>query len=166
MSESARPSPAWAARTGHVTLAPARPAGATEEALDRLLIAERIYRYGWAYDERNRDQLADCFTDDAVWEGSMMGLDAIGPMKGREAVMEFLTEFWAQQSDQRRHIFTNVIVEELSAAAAVAHAYLLLTASANDTMTPVTAGPYRLELVKQAGVWRLARLAGGFDAPF
>ena len=30
-------------------------------------IAERIARYGWSYDERDRDGLADCFTSDGVW---------------------------------------------------------------------------------------------------
>ena len=33
-------------------------------------------------------------------------------------------------------------------------------------MTPITNGPYRLEMRKEDGIWRIARLTAGFDAPF
>lgn len=161
-----RPEPAWAAKSGHVSLVAQQGDDDPVRAADRVLIAERVHRYGWGYDERNAELLGDCFTDDGVWEGSIMGVDAVGPFVGRAAVVEFLTDFWKVQTDQRRHIFTNVIVESLSGDRAVALAYLLLTASAEGVMTPVTAGPYRLELRKDGGVWRIARLVAGFDAPF
>jgi hypothetical protein len=135
-------------------------------AADRVMIAERVHRYGWGYDERDRELLADCFTEDGVWEGSVMGGEAVGPFTGRDAVVEFLVGFWAIQTDQRRHIFTNVVVDELGPSEAVAHAYLLLTASTGGAMQPVTNGPYRLHLRKESGNWRIARLVAGFDAPF
>jgi ketosteroid isomerase-like protein len=161
-----QPSPAWARADGRVELRPLRHDEESSRAVDRALIAERIYRYGWGYDERDRAYLADCFTDDAVWEGNVMGHQPVGPIKGREAVVDWLGEFWGQQQDQRRHIFTNVIVDELTPSSAVAHAYLLLTASAGATMTPVTAGPYRLVMRREADSWRIERLVAGFDAPF
>jgi ketosteroid isomerase-like protein len=139
----------------------------TEPAIDRLLVAERIARYGWAYDERDRDALAECFTPDGVWEGLLLGRDRVGPVEGREAIADFLAGFWAEQSDQRRHIFTNLVVDALAAGDAGAHTYLLLTAAGEGVMSPVTTGPYRFELVREPdGVWRIARLAAGFDAPF
>jgi hypothetical protein len=94
------------------------------------------------------------------------GGEGVGPFEGRDAVVEFLTGFWTVQTDQRRHIFTNVVVDELTGDGAVAHAYLLLTAATGGTMTPVTNGPYRLHLRKDAGTWRISRLVAGFDAPF
>jgi hypothetical protein len=131
------------------------------------MIGERVHRYGWGYDERDPGQLADCFTADGVWEGSIMGADQVGPFVGRDAVVAFLAGFWDVQTDQRRHIFTNVVVDDLTGTTATAHAYLLLTASSDATMTPVTNGPYRLEMRKEeGGVWRIARLTAGFDAPF
>lgn len=162
------PVPGWARTSGHATVGPqvAGSADPATEALDRLLIAERIARYGWGYDERDLALLADCFTVDGVWEGSIMGGDRVGPHEGRDAVVAFLTEFWAVQTDQRRHVFTNVVVEELAGDRAVAHAYLVLTASSAGAMTPVTNGPYRLVLRRDAGVWRIAHLLAGFDAPF
>ncbi len=160
-----RPEPGWGRSARHSRVGPLAHS-APGRALDRLEIAERIYRYGWAYDERDRQLLGDCFTEDAVWEGNIMGQNPVGPFEGREQIVEWLTDFWNEQDDQRRHIFTNVIVNALTEDTSTAHAYLLLTAASEAKMTPVTAGPYRLELVRQNDSWRLARLVGGFDAPF
>jgi hypothetical protein len=137
-------------------------------AIDRLLVAERIARYGWAYDERDREGLGDCFTEDGVWEGQIMGTDPVGPFEGRAAIVEFLTGFWDEQDDQRRHVFTNVVVDEVGPHTATAHAYLILLGSSDAAMRPLTAGPYRLHLARDPhdDVWRMTRLAAGFDAPY
>jgi hypothetical protein len=142
------------------------PRHEANEVLDRLLVTERIYRYAWGYDERDADLLGACFTDEAVWEGSIMGIEAVGPFEGRAAVVGFLTGFWDVQQDQRRHIFTNVVIDQIDADAATAHAYLMLTAASGALMQPQTTGPYRFALVRDAGVWRISRLSAGFDAPF
>lgn len=161
------PTPGWARAAEQVRLRPAHPGDRGLSALDRLLVGERVARYGWAYDERDAGALADCFTADGVWEGSVMGVQAVGPISGREAVVGFLGGFWDGQTDQRRHLFTNLVVEPVSTDQALAHAYLLLTSSSDGAMRPVTAGPYRFELTRAAdSVWRLQRLCAGFDAPF
>lgn len=159
------PVPGWARRTGHVTIDGLDPVDPSAAA-DRLAIVERVHLYGWGYDERDRDLLGECFTVDGTWEGHIMGADTVGPFRGRDAVVGFLTGFWDEQTDQRRHIFTNVVVSDLTGADAVAHAYLMLTASTDGAMKPVTNGPYRLELGQEDGIWRISRLAAGFDAPF
>ncbi|MEA3214437.1 MAG: hypothetical protein QOJ19_593 [Acidimicrobiia bacterium] len=161
-----RPEPGWAAKIGHVRLKPLEADNDGQRAADRVMIAECVHRYGWGYDERQAGLLADCFTADAVWEGVVTGTDQVGPFEGRDAVVAFLTDFWTMQTDQRRHIFTNVIVDGLTTTSAIAHAYLLLTASTGGTMTPITNGPYRLSMRKEDGVWRIERLSAGFDAPF
>lgn len=162
-----RPTPGWARSCGHARLQPPLAADGSEPATDRLLVGERVARYGWSYDERDHAALAECFAPDGVWEGLLMGGDRVGPVHGREAIADFLAGFWQEQADQRRHLFTNVVVDELGPAHASAHAYLLLTAANGATTTPVTTGPYRFEVVREPDdVWRIARLAAGFDAPF
>lgn len=167
-AEPLRPAPAWASAAGVVAMRPAVGAASAGAASDRLLIAERIARYGWAFDERDRADVADCFTADGVWEGQVMGIEPIGPFAGRAAVVEFLTSFWDEQDDQRRHVFANVVVDELLADTATAHAYVILLRSSEASMTPLTAGPFRLELARDGddGVWRIARLVAGFDTSF
>ena len=164
--EKLHPEPGWSAREGHSQLQPVAIDATSSSAIDRLLITERIYRYGWCFDERNPELLGDCFTADGVWEGRIMGEVSVGPFEGRSTIVQWLAAFWPQQFDQRRHMFTNVMIDDLTATTATAHAYLLLTKSAEATLIPVTVGPYRLLMAKDSGVWRIARLIGGFDVPF
>ena len=169
MSEDSdlRPAPAWGRQAGHTRVQRLRADAQAGAAIDRLLIAERIYRYGWSYDERDQQGLEDCFTEDGSWEGLIMGRDRVGPFTGRTDIVVWLMGFWPQQSDQRRHIFTNVVIDDIGPATATAHAYLMLTAAANATVSTETVGPYRLQLAKESdGVWRFTHLLGGYDAPF
>jgi hypothetical protein len=167
-AEQLRPAPAWASTAGVVAMRPAVGATGAGSPIDRLLIAERVARYGWAFDERDRDGVADCFTEDGIWEGQVMGIEPIGPFAGRAPVVEFLTSFWEEQEDQRRHVFANVVVDDLLADTASAHAYVILLKSSEASMTPLTSGPFRFALARDAddGVWRIARLVAGFDTTF
>ena len=167
MTEDLKPAPAWARDGGHTDLAAAVSPAAAGDPVDRSLIAERIARYGWCYDERDRAGLGECFTEDGVWEGDIMGTEKVGPFRGRAAIITFLTGFWDEQADQRRHVFTNVVVDRLADDTATAQAYLQLLASSDARTHTETAGPYRFELVRgRDEIWRLTRLAAGFDAPF
>jgi hypothetical protein len=163
--EHLHPVPGWASALGlgvgwsAARLRPGSPAA------DRGLIAERVARYAWGFDERDRSLLGDCFTAEAIWEASVMGRERLGPVTGREAIVDYLAGFWAGQDDQRRHMFTNVVTSELTAERAVSHAYLLLTAARGERLSLATAGVYRFALSSAAGDWRIHHLACGFDVP-
>lgn len=161
---SAEPVPGWASAAGHVTLPAARPG---DRALDRMLIAERIARYGWAFDERDRAALADCFAAGGVWQGLVMGRDRVGPFTGPDVIADWLAGFWDTQYDQRRHVFTNVVIEDSGQGQASAHAYLVLFSSYEATTNAISVGPYRFHLrLTDDGLWRITKLEAGFDAPF
>lgn len=167
MADGLKPAPAWARESGHTNLAAATGAAEAGEAIDHRLVAERIARYGWCYDERDVAALAECFTADGVWQGRIMGSEEVGPFAGRAAIVEFLTGFWDEQPDQRRHVFTNVVVDSLAGDRATAQAYLILLASSEERTAVVTAGPYRFEAARDDdGIWRLTLLSAGFDVPF
>jgi SnoaL-like protein len=165
VDRQASPAPGWSRSSGQTQVT--RGLDTLQgSALDRILIAERIYRYGWGFDERDRELLGDCFTQDAVWEGNIMGVEPVGPFEGREAIVEWLCAFWGEQADQRRHVFTNVVLDRLTESDATAHAYLVLTSASGSGFLPVTAGPYRLLLRREPDGWRIAHLVGGWDSPF
>lgn len=166
-NDQARPAPSWSTATGRTDIKPAVERSTSDEALDRVLIADRIYRYGFAFDERRLDQLVEGFTEDGLWEGSIMGIDQVGPFHGREKIRGFMAEFFPIQKDQRRHVFTNVIIDELDGDTANAYAYLVLWSSQNAETHAVTAGPYRFALRRDdRGVWLISELHGGWDSPF
>lgn len=156
-----RPSPAWAHSTGAITLT-----GGLTGIDTRTDLAERLYRYCWSYDERRVELLADCFTADAIWRGSVMGETVVGPHIGRKLVIEWLTGFWEHQRDQRRHVITNLIIERHDDNSATCLAYLLLLGSKRAAVALESAGIYRVDLRREADTWRICRLDAAFDVPF
>ncbi|MBT2271380.1 nuclear transport factor 2 family protein, partial [Rhodococcus qingshengii] len=123
------PSPAWNSAAGICDVRPSAPAADAEQGLHRALIIERVHRYGWALDEKRDDLLADCFSPGGIWEGTVMGGPMIGPVIGRDEIVSWLSGLSVDQDDQRRHSFSNLVVEFLSPTTAVAHAYVLLLIS-------------------------------------
>jgi len=160
------PVPGWGHSTGHLQMRIPRRPSEQSIAIERALIAERVSRYGWSFDERRADLLSDCFTEDAVWEGSIAGEEALGPFVGREVIMSFMTDFWVTQRDQRRHMIVNTIIEEQDETAALAQAYQVLTAARSGKVALETTGFYRFNLRRIEGDWKIAHLFSGYDAPF
>lgn len=157
---------AWAHSAGILDLGPGTHPSDGSDAMDRATFCERIARYCWAYDERRIDRLGDCFTEDAIWEGNVLGQVPIGPFNGREAIMQWLSEFWPHQKDQRRHMLLNTIVEEQTGETAVTLSYLLLMSSTGEVMSMESMGFYRTAYRRKGGNWHISRLTAGFDKPF
>lgn len=157
---------AWAHDAAIIDLGVPVPSAIRCEVGDRAAFCERIARYCWAYDERRIDRLADCFTPDAIWEGSVLGQVSIGPFEGRENIVDWLRKFWPHQKDQRRHMLLNTIVEEQTGDTAITLSYLLLMASTGDMISMESMGFYRTAYQLDGRAWRIARLTAGFDKPF
>lgn len=80
--------------------------------------------------------------------------------------MQWLSEFWPHQKDQRRHMLLNTIVEEQTGETAVTLSYLLLMSSTGEVMSMESMGFYRTEYRRKGGNWHISRLTAGFDKPF
>ena len=156
----------WAHSAGILDLGPGTHPSDGSDVMNRSSFCERIARYCWAYDERRIDQLGDCFTEDAIWEGDVLGHVPIGPFNGREAIVQWLSEFWPHQKDQRRHMLLNTIVEEQTGETAVTLSYLLLMSSTGEIMSMESMGFYRTAYRRQGADWLISRLTAGFDKPF
>ncbi|MEU6192220.1 nuclear transport factor 2 family protein [Streptomyces sp. NPDC047061] len=166
--QSGGAAPAWARLQGHVSLGQGkRGEVSAQEAADRFAILDTIGRYAWSYDERDLDALAGVFTEDAVWVGDVMGSVPIGPISGRDDIVEWLHGHMKSQTTQRRHCTMNPVVTSWDGATAQVQTYLLLFSAPSGTTELVTTGFYRFDLVKQpTGEWLISHLFGGFDAPF
>jgi hypothetical protein len=163
-----RPKPTWATADGHIALrGPVVDERSARRALDRVLALETIHRFAFAFGERIRDVLTDCFTADATFAANIGGTQPVGPHEGRDVVVAWLTSYWDMQVDQRRHLVTDAVVDELTDDTATVTTMLTLAGSADGTMRLITAGFYRCELRREAdGAWRIARFGAGYDAPY
>jgi hypothetical protein len=156
------PPQAWATKDKAVNIGPnAAPVGG---ALDMLMIQQCFARYGMGHDEGLGAVLSTLFTHDAVVEVADGQGTPFQVVRGHDAVVANFANTFGQQGDQRRHCFTNIIVEEATASHARALAYALVSVAARGSLILGAAVIYTADLRKEAGLWKFARLFIGMDA--
>jgi hypothetical protein len=161
------PFPAWGRSNSFLSFGDSQTPLTQAGLVDRLNILDVLGRYAWSYDERNIAALESGFTEDAVWEGSVAGSFAIEPIRGRQAISDWLQGHMAAQNDQRRHNAINHIFVSQTETAAEVLSYLLLTSASEGSTRVITSGFYRVRFVKaEGGVWQIEHMFGGFDNPF
>jgi hypothetical protein len=156
------PEQAWAHKLELVNMLPHGAAQVTDNVLDRLLIHEAFARFGMAHDEARTDVLASLFTSDAVLEVAK-GKAPFQRVVGRDTMVKNFGAVISQQTDQRRHCMTNVLIEKLTAKEASALAYGVVTVAADGIIvgaSVIYSGDLRRE---DDGMWRFTRLLIGMD---
>ena len=114
VNEETRPQQGWAHRQGKIAMHPIRPMRWDAEALSaRAQIAEAFYRFGMAFDEIQLDALCSCFVEDGVLESSLARAEPRSSVRGHEEIRRHLRAAMDVQQDQRRHLMSNVVVEDL-----------------------------------------------------
>ena len=161
-----RPQQAWAHRQGKLQMRPLQPADWTPEALSvRAQVADAFYRFAMAWDEIQVDVLCSCFTADAVFESSEGSATAFMSLRGHDEMRAELSSRMEYQSDQRRHIMTDVLVEELDLGqgTASALAQCVVTATGEDLVLAASV-IYTAELrLEDDGCWRFSYFFVGMD---
>lgn len=133
---------------------------------DKLAIHELLARSAWAYDENRMDVMEACFTPEAQMRLQIARGDVIGPHDGRDAVLELIRGAIESQSDQRRHVISNVFFESEDADRAVVLSNLTLLGTADDSTSVLSAGLYRDTVVRTDGGWRFSDRFLSLDKPY
>lgn len=89
----------------------------------------------------------------------------MGPVRGVDAIIGFLTSYWPRQTNQRRHLFMSLEIYPVNATEVYATASLLLTA-VEQQLDIVLTSFYRFRLVVRDGVWLIADLFEGGDVDY
>ena len=79
---------------------------------DRQAIDDLFADYAWAMDTRDWDLLRAVFHEEASFTIPITGADTVGPISPGSEVVDFISSTTESQTDQRRHVITNVRVEE------------------------------------------------------
>lgn len=133
-----------------------------EEALDRIMIHEVVsLSAGFLYDTGDFDNLENLWSTDAIFDVEPKPEFTDMPLHGREAIVGMYRrrqpEVYSQEP--RRHIITNIVIDELTDTSARCRSYMtLLSVLASDplhTMQLMGAATYYDELRKEEGQWRL-----------
>ncbi len=130
-------------------------------------IENTFHRWALAYDENDPDAMEACFTKDAVLTMRIGDGDLVGPFDGRDAIMGLMRDSLASQTDQRRHITTNIIIRREDEQSAETESYLTLIAVENGQIRVLSSGKYQDTLVAEDdGVWRLRSRHIALDLPY
>ncbi|CAN5397677.1 hypothetical protein BH09ACT12_BH09ACT12_14830 [soil metagenome] len=160
------PPQAWAHRQGKVSMKTLQPADWSHEALAaRAQIAEAFFRFGIGHDECRADVAASCFTEEVIYEVARGSAEAFTTFEGRATVEERLSAIFSEMADQRRHIISNVLVEELDlvAGTASALAFGAVTVAA-DGLSIGASVIYTTQLRRDNdGCWRFSYFFIGMD---
>lgn len=128
-------------------------------------IQDLLNRYSLAYDTNDMDAMAACFTEDAVFRMKLPEKDPI-TFESRQAIMKLMTDSQATQTDQRRHVNSNLVVHGTEDGITRTTHYLTLLATENGETRVLSAGVYRLEIVDDGGNLRMRALDLELDRPY
>lgn len=157
--------PAWAHSIGVIDLQPVAkvPTDLTTLA-DRLMIQETAARYAIAYDERRLDVLESLYTENGTY-AYRIGEGPLEGRTGRADLIAWLGEIMKSQTDQRRHMLSSLVIEQLTADKAVVIAYKSIY-GIERTVELITTGMYRFSMVKQDGSWLIDEAIDCLDRGF
>ncbi|PTL81465.1 nuclear transport factor 2 family protein [Vitiosangium sp. GDMCC 1.1324] len=128
-------------------------------------IANLVARYALAYDTRDWDSLARCFTPDASLTLRVAGGDLAGPFRGLAEIMRLMRDSAETQDDRRRHVCTNLIVDPTGPGSATARSYLTLLSVRDRRLDVLSTGTYTDEVVQAGESWRFRSRHIELDLP-
>lgn len=132
---------------------------------DRAAVENLANTYSLAYDTADLDTMESVFTEDATFSMAIAGGDkmSFGP---REAIMKLMRDSMSSQTDQRRHVNTNLIVEGTEGGVTRTKHYLTLLATENGEISLLSAGLYSSEIVEEGGKLRFKSLHLDLDKAY
>lgn len=124
-----------------------------------------LNRYSLAYDSADLTTMADCFTEAAVFS---MKLPDAAPvvLESKDTIMKLMTDSMASQTDQRRHVNSNLIVDDSDPEVIRTTHYLTLLGTENGEIQTLSAGVYRCEIVDEGGSLRFRKLHLDLDKSY
>jgi ketosteroid isomerase-like protein len=131
---------------------------------DRIAIEKLLNTYSLAYDSRDLETMDSCFTADAVFSMQIAGQEPVS-FEGRDTIMKLMTDSMASQTDQRRHINSNLLVSEEDGVVRTT-SYLTLVATEANQIQLLSSGVYRNEIVEDGGTLRFRRLHLDLDKSY
>ena len=115
---------------------------------DKIIIQELIAKHNIDLDNKNIEGWTNTWTDDGVWT------TPFGEAKGKTELKNMINQVTNEFASGKRHLSTNIIIEDAPNNMASAQSYLIVT-EAKKTPKVVASGTYMDTLKKDAdGKWK------------
>ena len=133
---------------------------------DKQAVTELLNRAGVAYDTGDSGFLIDMFAPDgAAFEMTISGGEPI-VFEGSEAIAGLFSGAMEEQTDQRRHVVTNLYFENETETSVTAVSYLVLISVENGKLTVLSTGIYTDDCVLVDGHWKILKRSLALDLPY
>ncbi len=133
---------------------------------DRAAAEEVLSRYFCSHDAKRWDELDACLLPDTAYDLHVTESGESFHHQGAVAIIGQIKAFKERYSEPRHHLLTNFRFEEESAERCVVSSYVTVLHFGAESISIVTAGECRDEVVLRDGEWRIAakemRLARAF----
>lgn len=128
---------------------------------DYSKVSQLFSVYAATQDERTFQILEDVFTEDCVFTVDITGGPTVGPFNDRKSTLAFIEEAILGQTDQRRHVITNLRI-----LGDVAYAILSLMVTEDGELTAQATGVYKCDVVDVGGEPRFSSMYLTLDRPY
>ncbi len=132
----------------------------------KLAIHELLSRSAYGLDVRDVDLLASTFAESANFSMRIGGGDLVGPFETRTGIMKLMTDSMEEQTDQRRHLVSNIFFDGEEGGHPVVVSNLTLIATENGEIALISAGVYRDTVCYEDGEWRILNRYLELDKPY
>jgi hypothetical protein len=129
---------------------------------DFAAIADVFARYGASNDLHDRGLMASTLTAGASATIHIAGADSIGRLDGRDTIVSFFGDILDSQTDQRRHVITNLRRLEGDRV----NAYLTLIVTDEGETVIKSAGIYEATVAEEDGELKLSGFVLSLDRGF
>ena len=133
---------------------------------EKLDIHELLSRSAYGLDVRDVALLASTFAEAANFSMRIEGGDLIGPFETREGIMKLMTDSMDEQTDQRRHLVSNIFFDGENGGNPVVVSNLTLVATENGEINLISAGVYRDTVINVDGAWQILDRYLELDKPY
>ena len=137
------------------------------ELADKQAIGELLSRSAFGLDAKDLNLLEACFTKDAKFSLAIEGVPDVSRFTGLDEIMGLFRGALDAQTDERKHVISNVWYADTSNNAATVLSYLSLFATENGVTSLVTTGLYTDRVAKGSdGEWLIADRDLKLDRPY
>jgi hypothetical protein len=124
-------------------------------------VGQLFSTYAWSMDSKEFELFDEVFSEGATFVVSIAG-EVVASFEGRAAVVDFIRTTTLEQTDQRRHVITNVRLVGGDRATAT----LTLLVVDNGELIVKSCGVYSVDLVQEGGAWRFGAMDLALDLGF
>ena len=127
---------------------------------DMQTVGQLFSTYAWSMDSKEFELFDEVFSESATFVVSIAGTVAAS-FEGRGPLVDFIRTTTLDQTDQRRHVITNVRL-----AGSKATSTLTLLVVDNGELIVKSCGVYTVDLVQENGEWRFGAMDLALDLGF